>query len=150
VKYSAQTFTNQTAFPIQFRTVLCFCVLFIQPTLPTQSKESQTRNQTIQSSKIRWLSEKEYNFPEVELDTRANHTFYFKNVSNDSVRIDNVRTDCGCTASDWDEQAVAVGDTGKIVVQYHANRTGSFKQRLVVWIKGQRKSETLYITGVVE
>jgi Protein of unknown function (DUF1573) len=105
------------------------------------------RLQLSDTSKVKWLSDMEYTFPTLTKGARVEHIFYFKNTSHDSLVIDNVRTDCGCTASDWDEKATAVGDTGRVVVQFHARSTGNFKEKIAVWIKGQRKPEKLYIQG---
>ena len=77
------------------------------------------------------------------------YIFEFKNTSNAPLIIDNVRTDCGCTASDWEETPVEAGAQGRITIHFDASKTGYFKKKITVWIKGMKKAEKLSIEGEV-
>lgn len=100
-------------------------------------------------AKIAWTSPTTHNFGNLLRGQSARHIFYFKNTSNATIVIDNVRTDCGCTASDFDAAPIEAGKTGQINIEYDATRLGFFKKRITVWISGQKKSEKLWIEGVV-
>jgi Protein of unknown function (DUF1573) len=60
-----------------------------------------------------------------------------------------VRTDCGCTASDWDEEPVKPNALGKITITFDATKSGYFQKKITVWIRGQKQAEKLSIEGEV-
>jgi Protein of unknown function (DUF1573) len=101
-------------------------------------------------SKVEWTSPKSHDFGLVEKGVEAKHVFTFKNISNAPLIIDNVRTDCSCTASDWDDAPIAPNAIGKITVGYDAKKKGYFKKHLTVWLHGQKQSEKLMIEGEVD
>lgn len=101
-------------------------------------------------SKIEWTTPTSHDFGVIGKGTETKHIFTFRNRSNAPLIIDNVRTDCSCTASDWDAAPIAPNETGKITTTYDANKKGYFKKRLTVWIRGQKKAEQLVIQGEVE
>jgi hypothetical protein len=101
-------------------------------------------------SKIEWTTPKSHDFGLIVRGVEAKHIFTFRNLSKTSLKIDNIRTDCTCTASDWDIAPVAPDSTGKITVSYDARKKGYFKKRLTVWIHGQKNAEQLIIEGEVE
>ena len=101
-------------------------------------------------SKIEWLTTTEYDFGTIPQGKPVKTVFKFKNKTDLPLVIDNVRTECGCTEADRDETPIPAGATGEIPVQYDAQKKGFFKKKIIVWLSGQRFSEKLYITGVVE
>jgi hypothetical protein len=101
-------------------------------------------------SKIEWTTPTSYDFGLIAHGVDAKHVFTFRNLSNAPLIIDNVRADCSCTASDWDEAPVAPNAIGKITVEYDARKRGFFKKRLTVWLHGQKQSEKLTIQGEVD
>jgi Protein of unknown function (DUF1573) len=101
-------------------------------------------------SKIEWLTPTEYDFGSIPQGKPVKTVFTFKNKTDLPVVIDNVRTECGCTEAERAETPIPAGATGQIPVQYDAQKKGFFKKKIIVWLHGQRFSEPLYITGVVE
>ena len=101
-------------------------------------------------SKVAWTSPTSHDFGNILRGVPQTHIFEFKNISTAPLIIDNVRTDCGCTATDWEETPVAVGEKGKISITYDAAKTGYFKKKITVWLHGQRSCEKLWIEGEVE
>ena len=51
-----------------------------------------------------------------EDDEPVSHTFILRNVSDRSVRIQRVRTTCGCTEATFDTTAIAPGATTKVTL----------------------------------
>ena len=101
-------------------------------------------------SKLTWTTPTDHDFGLIPRSVEAKHVFTFRNRSKAPLKIDNVRADCSCTASDWDIAPVAPDSMGKITVSYDAFKKGYFKKRLTVWIKGQKQAEKLVIQGEVE
>jgi len=79
------------------------------------------------------------------------HTFYFINVSNDSVNIKNVATSCGCTASHWNNTAIMPNASDSIIVNYSTtNRVGGFSQAIVVHLNDTASAPiVIHINGEV-
>ena len=97
-----------------------------------------------------WTTPTEHDFGSIEKGVPKTHIFEFKNISNTPLLIDNVRTECGCTASEWEETPIETGKIGKITVTYDAHKSGYFRKKLIVWFSGQKTSEKLWIEGEVE
>jgi len=101
------------------------------------------------SRKIEWISDTEYDFGVLIHKQPGVHSFKFKNVSNEPLTIDNVRTTCGCTSPDWSADVVMPDSIGVIKLEYDAYKLGYFHKLAKVFINGQKKSEKLVIEGEV-
>ena len=117
--------------------------------LPTIYSLFLILNSLIVPSTIEWTTPTSHDFGLIQSGVEVKHVFTFRNLSNASLIIDNVRTDCSCTASDWDIEPIAPNDIGKITVEYDAKKKGYFKKRLTVWLHGQKQAEKLMIEGEV-
>lgn len=104
----------------------------------------------IDTVKMEWVSPTTHDFGELLRGKEVTHVFEFKNTSDKPLVIDNVRTDCGCTASDWEEEPVPVGQVGRITIRFDASKLGYFKKKITVWVKGVKKPEKLSIEGEVK
>ena len=69
------------------------------------------------------------------------------NASAAPVRIDNVRTDCGCTAVDWPRGSAASGDTLRIPVVLDCRRSGLAEHEVEVWVRGRRAPLRAVVTA---
>ncbi len=101
-------------------------------------------------SVVEWLSPVEHDFGELKLNVPATAEFRFKNTSAEPLVIDNVRSTCGCTASNWDDAAIGPGEEGSIKIEFDARKPGFFYKKITVFFSNQRKAEKLSITGFVE
>lgn len=99
---------------------------------------------------IEWTVDKQYDFGTVELGSVSGAVFTFKNVSNDPVVLQTVRTTCGCTAAKWTETPIEPGKEGEIRIEYSADKTGNFRKKIKVFFDAMRKPEILTIYGVTE
>lgn len=99
---------------------------------------------------VAWEDGLLYDFGDIEHEKTVNVVFAFRNLGNDSLSIDNVRTSCGCTSPDWAEVAVAPDSIGYIHVEYDAEDLGYFSKWIKVYFNGYRKAERLEIEGYVE
>lgn len=99
---------------------------------------------------VAWRDSTSFDFGEIAHKHETTHVFYFTNLLQDSIEIETVRTDCGCTESVWGEKAIAPGKNGYVKVKFDAYNQGYFKKKLKVYFKSRKKSHKLYITGWVE
>jgi hypothetical protein len=98
---------------------------------------------------VEWLTPMEHDFGDIEQGKPVEFHFKFKNITEEPFVIDNVRTTCGCTASDWSDIPVAASDSSAIKITFDAYKTGWFRKKIKVYFSGQRKAEILYIEGYV-
>ncbi len=98
---------------------------------------------------VAWETPTTHDFGDLELLESYTHTFTFKNVSSDSIRIDNIRPSCGCTIPNWDKKAIAPGTSAEIKVNFRPRTAGYSRKLIKVYISGQRKAEKLYLEAFV-
>lgn len=98
---------------------------------------------------VSWVSPTEHDFGDIPFQEPAQHTFRFKNISDQPIVIDNIRPGCGCTAVDWEETLIEPDSVGLIKTSYNANVKGYFRKSMKVYFHGQRKAEKLWLEGYV-
>ena len=101
------------------------------------------------ASQVEWVTGKEFDFGDVEKGIPVSTTFTFRNVSDEPIVVEIVRSTCGCTVSDWSEVPIEPGKTGDIKVIYDARKDGYFHKRIKVFFVGVRKAQKLTILGDV-
>lgn len=82
---------------------------------------------------------------------RATATFTFTNVGNADLKVVNVKTSCGCTASDYSKNIIKPGEKGFVKATYTTTgRPGPFRKSITVTTDDVEKPNTvLFITGTV-
>lgn len=98
---------------------------------------------------ITWLSGEVIELGIIPRKSVAHTRFILRNDEAFPLRIENIRTSCGCTVPHWESIPVMPGDTLEIPVEWRPNRRGSATQRLDVYFFGVRKPVKLRITGEV-
>lgn len=98
---------------------------------------------------VEWTKGVEHDFGLIPRGRPVYHAFVFKNISSDTLRVETVRTTCGCTAAEWTESPIAPGAEGKLSIEYDAYKTGRFQKKIRVFFDRQRKAEFLSIEGEV-
>lgn len=98
---------------------------------------------------VEWAVEKDYNFGTLVQGHPEEVDFTFRNISSDTLIIDNVRSTCGCTAPYWDYTPILPDSTSTITIKYDAYKEGYFYKKVKVFFNKQRKAELLSIAGEV-
>ena len=112
--------------------------------------QKQVEQKSLNPHVVEWLSEKEYEFGLLQQNVPVETLFIFKNISADTITIDNIRTTCGCTAPFWDLEPIPPGDTTEIRIEYNAYKEGYFRKKIKVFFNTQKKGDLLYVEGEVE
>jgi hypothetical protein len=97
------------------------------------------------------FAEPTYDFGEIQAGELVKHDFVFTNLGTETLRIDQVRTSCGCTAAgQWDRE-LAPGATGKIPIQFtSASFRGQVLKTVTVISNDPRQTNTpLQLKGKV-
>lgn len=109
------------------------------------SPESQARDKGIEL----WFEEVLYQYGEIPEDGDGTCTFRFKNLGNEPIVINRVRSTCGCTVPEWPREPVEPGDTGQIRVVYNTANKGSFYKSIYVYSTAGNSPVKLQVKGKV-
>lgn len=87
-----------------------------------------------------------------ETDSAKELKFFFKNISDDVVKISKVTTSCGCTAAHYNTDDIPAGAGGVITIKFNPKgRDGTVDTDAFVYLQGNpnRPSARLVIIGNV-
>ena len=112
------------------------------------SVNAQTTEKNSEPSKITW-NEDSYNFGEVEKGVPASHEFTFKNTTDQTILITNVKASCGCTATKYTKSPIKPGEIGSITATYNARNPGNFNKSVTVTTNDSDVKKVLRIKGKV-
>ena len=101
-------------------------------------------------SPVEWLQPETVTLEDTFQDEAVSYSFKFRNLSQDSLYVDNVRVGCGCTATDWSEEAIAPGMEGSVDVTYDAGVPGFYRKYVKVFFRGHKGGHKLWMEGFVE
>ena len=76
------------------------------------------------------------------------HVFKIENRGNDTLRIDQVLSSCGCTTPVYQKEPIAPGGSTELKVGYNAEADGLFDKNITIYYN-QGKIKTLNIRGNV-
>jgi hypothetical protein len=96
-----------------------------------------------------WFEEYMHDYGQIEQDSDGTWTFLFKNLGEDAVVINRVRSTCGCTVPEWPREPVEPGDSGRITVKYNTALTGTFLKSVSVYSTAANSPVKLQIKGKV-
>lgn len=94
---------------------------------------------------------KKFTFEDAVSGDKVEATFEFTNTGNEALLISDVKTSCGCTASDYPKEPVAPGEKGTIKAVFDtAGKTGSQTKNITVMTNTEPSANVLIIEGFVE
>jgi hypothetical protein len=96
-----------------------------------------------------WFDEYVHDYGQIEVDSDGSWTFTFKNIGENAVLINRVRSTCGCTVPAWPREPIEPGSAGEITVKYNTALTGTFLKSLFVYSTAANSPVKLQIKGKV-
>ncbi|HEY9550709.1 MAG TPA: DUF1573 domain-containing protein, partial [Prevotella sp.] len=75
--------------------------------------------------------------------------YELKNTGSGSIKISNVRTDCGCTTVSFPATAIDKGATFVLKAVYDAKQMGHFEKQIGVYCENEKQPLMLTVKGVV-
>jgi hypothetical protein len=109
----------------------------------TPEKKAKEHGQEI------WFEEYMHDYGTIQKDSDGTWTFKFKNLGDQAIVINRVRSTCGCTVPEWPREPIEPGDTGTITVRYNTASTGTFLKSVVVYSTAANSPVKLQIKGKV-
>lgn len=120
------------------------CALILLPIFSNQTESFPPKKV------VEWLCPAKHDFGSIPRERPVTYVFKFKNVTDEAIVLQTVRTTCGCTAASWTEDPIQPGATGEVKIEYDAYQRGDFSKKIRVFFDKQRKADILWISGSVE
>ena len=115
---------------------LLICSLFFAFIINAQTtapviEEKQTPKVDIAT--VLQINETDHDFGKIPYGKPVEFDITIKNISKDSVKVDNVKVGCGCTTPTWEkDKTIAPGEKTNITVGYNAAAEGPFTKFITV------------------
>ena len=75
--------------------------------------------------------EDRYDFGEIKQGEKVSHVFEFENAGIEPLILIDVRTTCGCTASDWPRQPIMPGQIDSITVTFDSTGKSGINNKTI-------------------
>lgn len=123
-----------------------FALLF---SISVMAQQAGTESASQNGPKITF-QETEYNFGDIQQGEKVEHVFTFKNSGTEPLILSNVKTTCGCTATDWPRDPIAPGGTDEIKVVFNsAGKMGRQNKVVTVVSNAVNSQEKVKLVGNV-
>ena len=106
-------------------------------------------DQAINQGQEIWFEEYLHEYGEIAEDSDGSWSFLFKNLGEDAIVINRVRSTCGCTVPSWPKQPIEPGASGEITVIYNTATAGSFFKSIYVYSSAANSPVKLQVKGKV-
>lgn len=107
-------------------------------------------NKTGNSGAVLFLPENQYNFGKVKEGTTVSHTFEVVNKGSDVLKIQDVRTSCGCTAALVSSSELKPGEKGTLKVDFDTKGRQGKMSRTISIVSNDQEQPTKVITIYAE
>lgn len=91
---------------------------------------------TADISKVIQFKELDHDFGKIPYGKPAEYNLDMKNISSDSVTIEDVKVGCGCTTPKWQPGPYAPGQDFNITIGFNGYTEGQFNKVVTVYFKG--------------
>ena len=110
-----------------------FAVVLLKAQTPATQQQQQQQNDI---TKVVEFKELDHDFGKIPFGKPAEFELEVKNISKDSVKIENVQVGCGCTTPKWSSGPYAPGETFKIGIGFNGATDGEFHKVVTVFLNG--------------
>jgi hypothetical protein len=82
------------------------------------------------------FSEVVHDFGKTPYGKSVEFDIVIKNISKDSIKVDNVKVGCGCTSPKWQPGPYAPGESFKITLGFNGSADGPFEKYVDLYFSG--------------
>jgi len=107
--------------------------------------EEQAREKGVEM----FFTETVHDYGEIAEKSEGVWIFTYKNLGEEAIVINRVRSTCGCTVPKWTRAPVGPGNTGTVSVKYNTAIKGTFLKSLYVYSSAANSPVKLQIKGKV-
>lgn len=96
------------------------------------------------------FQEASFEFGEITQGDKVSHVFTYENTGNEPLIISNVRTTCGCTATNWNREPLAPGQSAELTVNFNSiGKMGMQNKVVTILSNATNSAERIKITANV-
>lgn len=92
----------------------------------------------------------DFDFGTVQMGEKPMHDFMFKNIGDGDLLITNIKTDCGCTAAKFDNNAIKTGEESLIEIVFSTDGFPGFQTKNITVFTNTGDSIILTVAAVVD
>ena len=87
-------------------------------------------------AKVVQFKELDHDFGKIPFGKPAEFDLAMKNISKDSITIEDVKAGCGCTTPKWQPGPYAAGQDFSITIGFNGYTEGTFNKIVTIYLKG--------------
>ncbi len=142
---------NYSSFTLRNRSIMKKIILslFIGMTIITSSFAQDTETASSTDGAIFEFEKETIDYGRIEKGSEGKRVFKFKNVGNEPLMIDRIKSSCGCTVPKAPEDPIMPGETGEIAVTYDTKRVGGFNKQITITSNATEPMKKIKIKGIV-
>jgi Protein of unknown function (DUF1573) len=106
-------------------------VFFAATLLKAQTTDQQPQQPDI--TKVVEFKETDHDFGKIPFGKPAEFELEMKNISGDTLRIENVQVGCGCTTPKWQAGPYKAGETFKVGIGFNGSTDGAFQKVVTIF-----------------
>lgn len=112
----------------------------------------QAQEVVVKSGPIVDFDEKLFDFGLIVQGDTVEHTFVFKNIGTEPLKILSARGSCGCTVPKYSKEAVAPGQKGQVLVRFRSAGKIGKQNKTVTLITNAESNNRVILTlrGTIE
>lgn len=121
------------------KVILFTTSLFVAAIVNAQTPATNTANNapTVQKtdvSKVVEIQDENHDFGKIPYGKPVEYDVMIKNISSDTVKIENVKVGCGCTTPKYEQgKAYAPGETFKVTLGFSGYADGKFEKSVEIF-----------------
>lgn len=101
-----------------------------------ETPKAETKQEAKDITKTLAFKNDTYDFGKIAQGKPVEFELEVKNISADSVKLENVQVSCGCTTPKYQAKAYGPGETFKITLGFNAAAAGPFTKTVTVYFSG--------------
>lgn len=110
---------------------------------------NQSEQQAKKSGIDIYFEKTTHNYGDILVDSDGTYNFEFKNIGEEPIIVNKVRSSCGCTVPSWPREPIESGSGGQIAVKYNTAVAGSFMKTVTVYSSAANSPVKLIVKGKV-
>lgn len=115
----------------------------------TVSCVNPNEQQAKKSGQEIYFAQSTYDYGEIAEGSDGLYNINFKNLGENAIVINRVRSSCGCTIPSWPRNPIEPGEEAEIQVKYNTALRGSFMKSVYVYSTAANSPVKLTIKGKV-
>ncbi|MEL7222420.1 MAG: DUF1573 domain-containing protein [Bacteroidota bacterium] len=130
---------------------LAFCAFFLTTSFSILAQDASKIAVPVGPTTQITFAEQTIDFGLIEEGEIITQVFTFTNTGHQPLILTDAKGSCGCTVPQWPRQAIAVGETASITVEFNSkNKKGRRNQKVTITANTNPPQNFIYLTGDIK